>query len=1030
VLAEALWPRTLPADPTMNLNVLVRRARSALADPGLIVTGSGGYSFARTEHCIVDAEQFVAAVESGRELLAAGKIVRALAELRSGLDRWGGEPLPEDAYEEWAQEYRTMLLRSRLDALERGAEAALLAGDPRQAIPLAELAVSQEPLREATHLLVARALAAAGDAAGALSALERLRRQLADELGLGPSADAEALKRRILGGKSLNLQPSRRVIAFRTRFEQLPFVGREDHVGAMLQRLEDDPSDPVVVAGPAGAGKSRLLEEVALRCPRPVLAARAFRAERQDAWALARSLLREVLALDVGAARAMPDRAARALGEVIPELADVRDVGSAPDDLESRRALALEAATRMMERAAAQRIVVVADDLQWADATSLAWIGRVAERAPRAGLIVAYRPEDVPAEGPVASFLSHLAGPHGDRVEVSLGALTRGAIAELVEDDEVVRTIVAETDATPLAVTEVLRALAARGAVEVGRRGRWHTTIPEAAEIAREAARAGQRRAIRLRVRRHPAETGQTLTLLALLGREAPASLLAAAKQQDQVVVLGELEALARARLVRLGEKGWQSDHDVVGEVVVDELDAPQAAHLHGLLARALRDADADPAEWAHHLVGEGDPEGAAEGFSSAARSRLERFANEEAERLANDGLELATRPTARSRLLEIRAEARARRGELANATDDLRAALVAHGTGPGRSRILIGIAMLSAGRDDYVRARHLVGAALTEAGDDPPARAHALAAAARLELNLNQLERAEALAAEALTLFEHLGDAYGVADVLHTRAVIEGHSGRIRQASALLEEVARRFEDVGRLLRVGMPRASYGHSLIMMARPADGLASIEEALELERTLGNPEGESYCLWLRCEALAALGRGPDARRSAETSLSIARRLGHREWTAAALKGLGAACLADGDLEGAENAFRACLEAAERLPIFSSWAAAGLASALIRRGELASAQAYVERAFCHGTPATHYDARLARTELAIARGDGDARMLAAEALNLAEEGGHLQSAAQLRSLLAAFVLLGGDGSRRLVPTDDPVAPDLRL
>ncbi|HMC07957.1 MAG TPA: BTAD domain-containing putative transcriptional regulator, partial [Actinomycetota bacterium] len=140
-LTEALWPRSPPADPVMNLNVLVKRARRALGDPGLILTGPGGYSFARTQQCVVDAETFLAGVESARELLAAGRALGALGAFRVALDRWGGEPLPEEAYEDWAQEYRTRLLRARLEALERGAEAALQAGDPRQAIPLAELAV-------------------------------------------------------------------------------------------------------------------------------------------------------------------------------------------------------------------------------------------------------------------------------------------------------------------------------------------------------------------------------------------------------------------------------------------------------------------------------------------------------------------------------------------------------------------------------------------------------------------------------------------------------------------------------------------------------------------------------------------------------------------------------------------------------------------------------------------------------------------------------------------------------------------------
>ena len=403
-LTEALWPRTPPADPVMNLNVLVKRARRGLGAPGLILTGPGGYSFARTERCVVDAEQFLAGVELARSLPPAG---RALGALRTALDLWGGEPLPEDAYEDWAQEYRTRLLRARLEALERGAEAALQAGDPRQAIPLAELAVIQEPLREAAHLLFAQALAASGDAAGALAALDRLRRRLADELGIDPSPEAEILQTRVLRGEPLGHRPGPLAVAtYRTVLERLPFLGREEEMNAMLDWFEDHPRGPVLVSGPAGAGKSRLLEEFALRCSRPVLAARAFQPEQEEAWALARSLLREFLALDLDVVRGIPDRAAQALGDVIPDVAELLGPGGPPEDPESRRALALEGATRLVEQAAAKDPVIVTDDVQWADATTLAWLGRIAHRAPRVGLVLAYRPEDLPPEGPVASFLS------------------------------------------------------------------------------------------------------------------------------------------------------------------------------------------------------------------------------------------------------------------------------------------------------------------------------------------------------------------------------------------------------------------------------------------------------------------------------------------------------------------------------------------------------------------------------------------------------------------------------------------------
>jgi DNA-binding SARP family transcriptional activator len=229
VLTEALWPVRSPADPSANLTVLVNRARRALGDPAVIVTGPGGYSFA-TEGCRVDATEFLTGVAAGRDHLVAGRAWAALEVLRAALDRWGGEPLPEDAYEDWAQEYRTRLSLAYVDALENAASAALVARKPRQAVLFAELAVRREPLREAAHLLLVRALAAAGDTAGALVAFDTLRHRLREDLGLDPSPEAFELQMHILR-RPVQSPPRRPVTGSTPRtVDELPFVGREEEL--------------------------------------------------------------------------------------------------------------------------------------------------------------------------------------------------------------------------------------------------------------------------------------------------------------------------------------------------------------------------------------------------------------------------------------------------------------------------------------------------------------------------------------------------------------------------------------------------------------------------------------------------------------------------------------------------------------------------------------------------------------------------------------------------------------------------------
>ncbi|MEA2567291.1 MAG: hypothetical protein QOD49_2468 [Actinomycetota bacterium] len=1002
-LTEALWPKAQPADPVMNVNVLVQRARSALGDQGLIVTGPGGYSFAGAGGCVIDAEVFLAAVGRGRALHAAGDHPAALQEFRLALEVWAGEPLAEDTYEEWAQEFRTMLLRARLDALEGAAALALATGDAAQAVACSELAVVQEPLREAAHLLLATTLAASGDPAAALAALDRMRRRLADELGLDPSEEADRLQLRILRGEPVVTTAPAPPVAARSTFGQLPFLGREHEVAEILARLADPFPGPILVLGPPGAGKSRLIAEVGARSRRPVVAARGFRTQQEEPWGLARDLITEVLSLDASVVEAVSPRAAQALADVVPLVADLREVGSGAVDPESRRSLAREGAIRIFEAIAAKAPLVVVDDVQWADATSLALLEVVARRVPRIGLVIASRSGEASVGGSAATFLGELARAGGDVLTVTVGPLPRPAVVELVGEGYLAEVILRETEGTPLAIAEVLRALVRRGLVEADGPARWRVRQAGAADV-RSAAHAGQRRAIEVRVGLQTAREGRTLSLLALLGREAPARLLAAASGRgDEGAVLDDLDALAGAGLVRLGERGWAMHHDVIGEVVIEGLESSHRGRLHGMLAKALDAEGAEPAEVAGHLVGAGDPDAAADAFADAARRGLERFANDEAEKLSTAGLELAPRNELRRALLEIRAEARGRRGDTAPARDDLRCALETGGA--DRSRILTSMAMLTSGTEDYVLASELVELALGEAGRDPAARARALTAGARLDLNLQRPKRAAARAGEALALFEEMGDPDGVADILEIRCIIAIQLAQFGEALTLLGRATRLFQDAGRLMRIGRCRSNWGVALATTGQPDEGLAMIEEALELERSLGHPAGEAYSLWARSDALLRRGRVQQARESAEEALAVARRIGHREWSALALKGLGDACLAAGDLDAAAAAYEECLALASSMPIFQSWAQAGVASVHLARGDLEAARTAAAAALRVGTPLTQLQARRVWAEIAVAGGDSDASSIVGAALRHAEEAGDVLIVQRLTGLLTS-------------------------
>ncbi|MGI5131401.1 BTAD domain-containing putative transcriptional regulator [Pseudonocardia sp. CA-107938] len=988
VLAEALWPDRLPADPAGNLGVLVNRARRALGDAGSIVTGTGGYALGT---CTVDVAEFEAALAAARR--AGSDHVAVLRACTAALALWG-EPLAEDTYAEWASADRERLHRDHVEVCERAAAAALALGDPRQSLALAADAAAAAPLRESAVVAVATAMAALGDPAGALARLAQLRTALADELGVDPSPEVERLQLALLRNEvpAVGVAVPVPIASRPAAFGELAFVGRADELATLRAAVHHDAV--VVLAGGAGSGKSRLVAELMRGTERPVVAARAFLPERAEPWGLVRSVLREALALDAAVADVLPARIRAALADLLPELGDP---GAALDG-ETRRALLLAGALRVLEAATGPGALLVVDDLQWADPSSVTVLASALARLPRMAAVLALRPDELPP-----STLHELNELRGGTVHVTLGPLPPAAIRTLVADPALADAVQESTDRTPFAVAELLRELAARGEIAPAPAGGWTALTARTATVAAQVGRAGRLRAVQQRADRLAPPAGEVLRLLALLAREAPAGTIAAAAGIDARAALDALSRLATAGLARLGEQGWATAHDLVAEAVSAGLGEADRGRLHALLARALDESD--PAEVARHHRAAGDAAAAARAYARAADRALARHATHEAATSASAGLALAPPPDVRADLLAARADAGAVHGDLTAAVADLRAALADTAPGPLRSRRLARLAMLISGARDLRQAAELAELAVVEAGPDPAAQAFALETAAILDMNLDRPDRARDRAEEALQRYRALGDGGGVARILDGRAMATFLDGRIADGVALFARVAQLFTDSGELLRVVTPQSTHGHGLVFMARPTDGLAATTAALQLARDLDAPEGQAYALWHRSEALSGLGRTTEAEADAREALAIARAVDHQGWTATAHRALGIAHQTAGDLDAAASAFAASATAAgDSLTLFAAWAAARSALVAIARGRLDGVDALVARALAIGPPLGRFEARLAAAELAATRGDPSAAAIAAEALAAARDAGEAVTVPRLAALAA--------------------------
>ncbi len=668
-------------------------------------------------------------------------------------------------------------------------------------------------------------------------------------------------------------------------------------------------------------------------------------------------------------------------------------------DPQSVRALAVQGAVRVLHEVVDREAVLVIDDLQWCDPTSTSVLRMACQKFDSVPLVLAYR-SNQPAE-PVLGLINELRPSAAASIEI--GALPGETITRFFANPEVGWVVLEETDGTPLAISELIRSMVAAGVLAPEPGHRWSARSPSAVDRLREAARGGRIRSIEDRVGALPAPAGGVLKALALIGHPANARLLARATVANESAVLDHLELMGRAALVRLGDQGWSPAHDLVGEAVAGSMSREERGRLHAALAGALECEQADRSEVARHLNGAGDVPAAARAFAEAGRAALDRYASNEAEELAESGLDLDPEPALAAGLLEVRAEARARSGRIDEAREDLRTALSGVHDGPARSLLLSRLALLISGADDYAHAGELVELALTEAGSDLPARARALAVGTMIEGNLGNLEKADLLAGQALELFRQLDDANGAADILELQGLNLVYAGRLTEGVALLGRVADLFRDAGKLMRIGPTVTFRALGMRMMNRLEEAIGELDELLELELQLGSAEGECWCRTARGLILADLGWIEESKKEGREALRIARAINHRELLSGSLLNLGYACHLDGELDAALGFLAESAEAAAGLPAFLCFAESGLARVEVSRGNLEAAETHVRAAMAAGFPFAMYLAQLAHAEIMVAREDPKAPGRIADYLSSAEAGGCWFIAGPLRSLL---------------------------
>ena len=197
VAIDALWGEALPEHPTNALQSVVSRLRRVLGEEA-IPWRAEGYELRLADADAVDARRFERVAAEGRDALARGDNADASRLLADALGLWRGPALQEMRYEPFAAGEAERLEELRLTCLGERIEADLALGRHAELVAELQALVGEHPLSESLRAQLMLALYRGGRQADALAAYRDAQRVLADELGLDPSPELQALERDIL----------------------------------------------------------------------------------------------------------------------------------------------------------------------------------------------------------------------------------------------------------------------------------------------------------------------------------------------------------------------------------------------------------------------------------------------------------------------------------------------------------------------------------------------------------------------------------------------------------------------------------------------------------------------------------------------------------------------------------------------------------------------------------------------------------------------------------------------------------------
>jgi class 3 adenylate cyclase/tetratricopeptide (TPR) repeat protein len=432
------------------------------------------------------------------------------------------------------------------------------------------------------------------------------------------------------------------------------YVGRERERAELREHWEAvKPGEArfVTVRGEAGIGKSRLVHEFRQQLCDPGVDQLDLRFTpylQNSAFLPVIELVEARLGLDRSLAPAVLldriDRRLLELGITAPDAAPLyagllsipTDARYPPLDVSParRRLRTLEILVSVLEALASRRpTILVAEDLHWADASTLELLQLIVSSAPRLPLLALFtaRPEfQAPWDDYRATAVIEVSRLDDADVESVARAVARSKTIP----GEVMRLIIERCDGVPLFVEEVAHAVIESGVLEE-HEFTWELTGPLPAGLIPATVDASLMARID-----HLGDARGTAQLAATIGREFSWGLLRAVSDRSEESLSEDLQRIVAADLARRApdrtSETYEFKHALVQDAAYESLLRSSRQAFHARIAAALQkdfagEVEHHPEVVARHLSGAGRYDEAADYWSAAGQNALARMAIPEA---------------------------------------------------------------------------------------------------------------------------------------------------------------------------------------------------------------------------------------------------------------------------------------------------------------------------------------------------------------------------------------------------------------